>query len=395
MMTGSKNKGDWSEFYVLLYLLGTRKLYAADEHLEKLDKYFFPIRKILRDDEPKTHVEFILSEIDRVKIYLNSELTREMSSLEFLREAQQLYRDILRGKSSFSIPHAEEFLDKLSLRRLAAPSSAVTDITVELHDTYTGIDQIMGFSIKSYIGARPTLLNASEATNFIFEISGLPREKMQTVNALQGKEKIVDRFQKIHELGGRLHYLRPANNIFSGNLMMIDSRMHEILACLLEYSYRTNEKNCRKIISHLESENPLHFAREGLYEYKFKQFLCAKALGMNPSRKWTGEDEANGGYIVAKANGEVLAYHLYNRDKFKQYLFDQTELDRGSTTRHNYATIFEESGKMYIRLNLQIRFKEPHQKYGSVRFKSSNRDDIAAETVLAYNKNESNLTHSD
>lgn len=89
MMAGSKNKGDWSEFYVLLYLLGTRKLYAADEHLEKMDKYFFPIRKILRDDEPKTHVEFILSEIDRVKIYLNSELTREMSSREFLLEARQ------------------------------------------------------------------------------------------------------------------------------------------------------------------------------------------------------------------------------------------------------------------------------------------------------------------
>lgn len=394
MMAGSKNKGDWSEFYVLLYLLGTRKLYAADEHLEKMDKYFFPIRKILRDDEPKTHVEFILSEIDRVKIYLNSELTREMSSREFLLEARQLYRDILRGKSSFSIPHAEEFLDKLSLRRLAAPSSAVTDITVELHDTYTGIDQIMGFSIKSYIGARPTLLNASEATNFIFEISGLSGSEAQAVNSLQGKEKIMDRFQKIHDLGGKLHYLRPANDVFFGNLMMIDSRMHEILACLLEYSYRTNEKNCRKIISYLEATNPLHFAREGLYEYKFKQFLCAKALGMNPSRKWTGEDEANGGYIVAKANGDVLAYHLYNRDKFKQYLFDQTELDRGSTTRHNYATIFEENGKLYIRLNLQIRFKEPHQKYGSVRFKSSNRDSIAAETVLAYNKNKSN-THSD
>lgn len=395
MMAGSKNKGDWSEFYVLLYLLGTRKLYAADEHLEKMDKYFFPIRKILRDDEPKTHVEFILSEIDRVKIYLNSELTREMSSREFLLEARQLYRDILRGKSSFSIPHAEEFLDKLSLRRLAAPSSAVTDITVELHDTYTGIDQIMGFSIKSYIGARPTLLNASEATNFIFEISGLSGSEAQAVNSLQGKEKIMDRFQKIHDLGGKLHYLRLANDVFFGNLMMIDSRMHEILACLLEYSYRTNEKNCRKIISYLEATNPLHFAREGLYEYKFKQFLCAKALGMNPSRKWTGEDEANGGYIVAKANGDVLAYHLYNRDKFKQYLFDQTELDRGSTTRHNYATIFEENGKLYIRLNLQIRFKEPHQKYGSVRFKSSNRDSIAAETVLAYNKNKSNLTHSD
>lgn len=387
MITGSKNKGDWSEFYVLLYLLGTRRLYAADENLEKLENRFFPIRKILRHDEPRTHVEFILSEIDRVQIYLNSKLTREMDSREFLREAHRLYHDILRGKSSFAIPNAEEFLEKLSLRRLAAPSSAVTDMTMEVHDTYTGIDQIMGFSIKSYIGARPTLLNASEATNFIFEISGLSKEDAQIVNALEGKEKIMDRFRKIYDLGGHLRYLRPANSVFAENLMMIDSRMHEILACLLEYSYRTNEKDCQKIISHLEKTDPLHLTREGLYEYKFKQFLCAKALGMNPSKKWTGEDEANGGYIVAKANGDVLAYHLYNRDKFKQYLLDHTELDRGSTSRHNYASIFEENGIMSIRLNLQIRFKEPRQKYGSVRFSNPERENIAAETVLPYIQN--------
>ena len=85
--------------------------------------------------------------------------------------------------------------------------------------------------------------------------------------------------------------------------------------------------------------------------------LCAKALGMEPGSEWSGEDTANGGYIVAKANGEVVAYHLYNRDRFKQYLFENTKMERGSTARHGYASIYKENGKMYMNLNLQIRFK--------------------------------------
>lgn len=78
---------------------------------------------------------------------------------------------------------------------------------------------------------------------------------------------------------------------------------------------------------------------------------------MEPGTVWSGDDNANGGYIVAKSDGEVLAYHLYNRDKFKQYLLENTKLERGSTSKHNYASIYKENGKMYINLNLQIRFK--------------------------------------
>ena len=57
---------------------------------------------------------------------------------------------------------------------------------------------------------------------------------------------------------------------------------------------------------------------------------------MDPSSIWSGIDDANGGYIVAKSNGEALAYRFDNRDKFEQYLFDNTKMERTSTTRHGY-----------------------------------------------------------
>ena len=57
---------------------------------------------------------------------------------------------------------------------------------------------------------------------------------------------------------------------------------------------------------------------------------------MDPSSICSGIDDANGGYIVAKSNGEALAYRFDNRDKFEQYLFDNTKMERTSTTRHGY-----------------------------------------------------------
>ncbi len=357
MIIGSKNKGDWSELYVLLYLLGTRNLYAADEALRKLDNFCFPIKRVIRADEPTAKVDFVLDGVNRVEIYMNDTLTETMSSEEFLTEARALYTDILSGSGSFDIPHSEEFLNRIHLYRLAAPSTDVTDIKMELHDTYTGIDQVMGFSVKSYLGGAPTLLNASGATNFIYEVSGLSDEQMNEVNAIDGRTKIIDRINAIVNYGGALTYKKAQSNVFSGNLMMIDSRMEEIIAEMLLYSYTHGVIDCKTIIERIEADNPLSYPRLGIYTHKFKQFLCAKALGMDPSVQWSGEDDANGGYIVAKSDGEVLAYHLYNRDKFKQYLYDNTKFERASTSRHGYASIYKIEDKMFINLNLQIRFK--------------------------------------
>jgi hypothetical protein len=180
---------------------------------------------------------------------------------------------------------------------------------------------------------------------------------MARINAINTRTKILDRIQAIYDLGGTITYKKAANSVFSGNLMMIDSRLEEIIAELLLYSYSENEVDCKAIIEHLEDTNPLGYPRQGLYEYKFKKFLCAKALGMDPSVVWSGIDDANGGYIVAKSNGEVLAYHLYNRNKFEQYLFDNTKMERASTSRHGYASLYMDGTEMCINLNLQIRFK--------------------------------------
>jgi len=108
------------------------------------------------------------------------------------------------------------------------------------------------------------------------------------------------------------------------------------------------------------SKNKLMQQKFGLsltnYEYKIKNFLDAIALGMVPSKSWDGFSKAHGGYIVVKENGDVVCYHLYNRDEFRSYLFENTKFDAPSTTRYGYGELYEENDKLFFKLNLQIRF---------------------------------------
>lgn len=78
---------------------------------------------------------------------------------------------------------------------------------------------------------------------------------------------------------------------------------------------------------------------------------------MTPAKVWSGIYDATGGFLIVKRNGDVLCYHIYNRNQFEDYLFQNTKLDTASSTRHEFGKIYEENGQLYFNLNLQIRFK--------------------------------------
>lgn len=369
MIKGSKNKGDWAEFYALVSLLAKRRINSADENLDSIPGYYFPIVKIMRDEKHissgiTNHMEYIISRnngIDTIEIYMDSNYMKSLTCQDFQDEADRLLVDILAGQGrQFTIPHGEQFLNDIYLDRLAAPSTEIADIQMTVHDTNTARDQDMGFSIKSYLGGAPTLLNASMATNLIYEVTGLTDAQMVVVNNINSIKKIIDRIEQIIRFGGSFRFDKTANDTFASNLMMIDSMMEDIIAEMLLYHYQTGTKNCVDILNHIENTNPLGYPRNGLYVYKFKKFLCAKALGMNPSKEWGGMEEANGGYIAVKSDGEVLAYFLYDRVRFEQYLLDNTKFERASTSKHDFANLYKENNHMYMRLNLDIRFKDNH-----------------------------------
>lgn len=355
MITG--NKGEWSEAYTLLRLLGLGRLYAADENLNQIDNMYFPIMKIFREEQEGSEIEYNLTDGNRIDIYINNNYIKSVSARDCTTEASYLFSKIIEGGNrAFSINRTEHFLDSLGCHRLAAPSVDKTDISMQLHDVQTGYNSICGFSIKSEVGSPPTLINASKATNFVFNVIGLSPADAATINSIQSGNKIIDRMTMLFNRATAVEFAGTHSRTFDDNLMLIDSRMTELLSYAMVYHYRDNLGTCEEVVQKLERENPLHFPRSGFYEYKFKKFLCAAALGMTPATNWDGIDEANGGYIIVTTDGKVLAYHIYNRAFFETYLLKNTKFERGSTSRHEFATIYEENGETRVNLNLQIRF---------------------------------------
>jgi len=355
MMKG--NKGEWSELYVLIKLLAYSRIYAADDKLNKIEEIYFPILKIIREEIKNEKYEYHTESDENVQIYHNEEFVTNIPK-DYLRDTSKyLYEQIVGGKDrSFDIVGMEEFMKSIYCTKLTAPSSDKTDITLQIRDIHAGFNPVCGFSIKSELGHSPTLLNASKATNFKFMIDGITDQDIERINAIDTKSKIKDRISLIEEISS-LEFDSAVNETFSNNLMLLDSKMEEILGAMLLISYKENILDCEEIVEMLESRNPLHYPKYGFYRYKIKKMLCSVALGMMPSKEWDGIEEANGGYIIVTKAGDVLAYHIYNRNFFEDYLLKNTKLERASTSRHEYAILYKENGQVYINLNLQIRFK--------------------------------------
>lgn len=354
----TQNKGEWSELYALVYLLATGKLYAADDKLRVIENVYFPILRILRDELQDRHIEFHISG-DSVNVELNREKVNTLSMEYLSQKAAGLYHSILNGaERSFAIDSAEMLMQDLSLTKVKASTDDKSDIKMEIHDIQTGIDNICGFSIKSELGSPPTLFNAGKTTNFIYRATGLTSENMAEINAIETRNKLLDRVARIYEYGS-LTYFDMENKTFKENLSLIDTAMDSMVADILLESFLSRETDCQKLIELVSAKNPQNFTNpQRLYAYKIKKFLCSSALGMDPGKVWDGRDEANGGYIIVTKSGKVVAYHIYNRDFFETYLLEHTKLERASSSRHGYGKVYHDAGNMFIKLNLQVRFKK-------------------------------------
>lgn len=363
MITG--NKGEWSEIYALFKLLGDKELHPGNSEIKKLESVVYPILKILRT-EVSGHFEYSIE--DDIVVISGSEEVFRIPILEFQERAKYLLTEIKRNSGSFSVPEIEEFMRSVNCLSLKANSSTKTDITIVVHDQRTGLHPSLGFSVKSQLGSPSTLLNAGETTNFIFKIesNSFSEEDIQFVNSLfvkKGKKlsrDIKGRVKAIFERKAKLLFINTQRQIFNNNLILIDSLLPQILASVLLQFATSSSSSVEDLVKITEEKNPLKFDTSNkhlFYSYKIKRFLTEIALGMMPSKVWSGEYDATGGYLIVKADGEILCYHIYNRNEFENYLLANTKLDTASSSKHKFGEVYEENGELYFRLNLQIRFK--------------------------------------
>jgi len=357
MLTG--NKGEWSEIYTLLKIISDKKLFAGDSDLKKIESLIFPIIKILRDESNGTYEYAYDSDLVIIK---GADEEFRILITEFQEKAVLLLSKLKETTSStFSIPEIETFINSFDCVSLKAKSSVKSDIRIVIHDQRTGTTPELGFSIKSQLGGASTLLNAGKTTNFTYEIENttLTETQIEEINGIDSRSKIKDRIKKIKDFSGTLTFRQTESTIFGNNLTLIDSSLPKILAEIVYQFFTSGHSKTFDLVNEISRLNPLEFNLETnhpFYSYKIKRFLTDIALGMMPSKVWTGELDATGGYLVVKEDGEILCYHIYNRNEFEDYLLNNTKLETASSTRHDFGIVYEAGDIQFFKLNLQIRF---------------------------------------
>lgn len=355
----TQNKGEWSELYVFLKLLGEGVLYAADADLNKIEDLYYPLIEILRKENLETK-HYIKDDINIKITDETGNILVNLPSGEFEDKAKLLLDAIKNFDKTFAVPEIEEFMSAIKCSKVKADSTDKSDITLILHDCKTYRNETFGFSIKSKLGSPSTLLNPGKTTNFIYEICGnLSDEEIDNINKIDTKSKLRDRLKVIQDLGCKLNFCGMENENFRANLQMIDSSFPLIVSEYLIQYYSGQGSLIADLTPKVRETNPCKLNTDLphlYYEHKMKNFLTDVALGMTPASVWNGTYQATGGYIIVREDGEILCYHVYNHNEFQEYLFKNTRFDTPSASRYEFGSIYQKNGKNYIKLNLQVRF---------------------------------------
>ena len=280
---------------------------------------------------------------------------------DFREEAEILFDKIIsHEKGTLKIDHTEEFMKKIYCTTVKAPSTNKTDITIEIHDHRTDMNPTLGFSIKSALKSPSTLINASGSTNFTYVIDGMNKTLCNAFDNMAHGEKIADRYAQLTKRGVNVRFSGIDNKKMEDNLTLLDSDLPQMVSEMLKLHYVRGISDITEQIKVLNEENPLGYrdTRKPFYEIKIRRMLGAFATGIQPNTDWDGIDRANGGYIIVKKDGEVLCYHLYNRNEFEEYLIKNTRLETPSKTRWGHSKIISTVDGYSIKMTLQVRFKE-------------------------------------
>lgn len=358
-MVETKNKGEWTELLVFVKLLAEQKLFLSDKYLnKKIDS--FNLKKVTTRN---LDLDFYI--IDKSTIESKNNLTKEsiqidISELLSEKNLDSIRESIITSKKTFTIPQFDIIQKTLGFNVVkGGTSKQKSDIVLDIQNDEIN-KQNEGFGIKSYLGSKPTLLNASGNTNFIFRIDNFDNSKIDEVNEIDTRTKLKDRILFIEELGGKFQYLGAEKETMEHNLKISDSLMPNIVGHLLLSFYKKRISSLAEIVTEIHNtgdlNNEINYGEKKALEIKIKRLLVDILLGFFAGNKWDGNYLANG-TIVMKKTGDCIGFHIIDSKSLKDYLFENIRLDTPSTTRHRFGKLYKEKdGKLYFKLNLQLRF---------------------------------------
>ena len=357
-MTG--NIGEWSELYTMFKLLADGKLYAADANTNKIPDIYYDVLKIIRGTG-NDKLEYKRNGEIKVVNATNGETMCSVPISSFVEQTDKLLQGIKQKKSektkgAFELPETWSFAQSIKCETLKAKSQDKADIVLMVHDIMCGRDDTFGFSIKSQLGSPSTLFNASGATNFTYKLKGHKLTAAE-IATFEEFKKFADKFAFLDSIGTDIEFVTTDNKTLEFNLKMVTSEMPLIFAAMVENYYKGKSAMLSELIDIIADSGIINTMDNKVYlRHKTKELLTNIALGMVPNTLWTGDYEATGGYIIVKDDGDVVCYHIYNQNAFRNYMLANTRFDTPSKSKHGFGAIYEENGEQYLKLNVQIRF---------------------------------------
>lgn len=227
------NKGEWSEFYVFLKVLSEGKLYSANEDLERVPDVYYYILAAIKND-----IKYQRDDVKNNIVFVYEDKQYEIPIEDFMALENTVITRIKNNSGTFEIKEAEEFLPRIKATTIKEKSATKGDILLQIHDDYTGYEPILSFSIKSYLGSNPTLLNASSGTVVYYKLSeDLSDKDVLNINSITGRSKVAKRIEALEDRQIKFEFKNYESDIFLHNLRMIDYRLPEIIASIYLESY--------------------------------------------------------------------------------------------------------------------------------------------------------------
>jgi len=355
------NKGEWAEPYAFLKIIKDKRLYLSDKELNQ-GSTFLDIEKVTNSN---LNYDFLIFEGNEVIVknkITNHETTYDTAEIITESTLEKIKNTIINASGTFNIPEFSVLQEQIGVAfQKGGNSSQKADVILDFNYNQMKSIKNDGFGIKSLMGAKPTLLNASSNTNFVYSVTDFSANLIDEVNSIDSRKKIMDRIEFIKEYGGEITFNRIEKDVFGYNLKMVDGQMPLLLGELLLKYFQlgiSDIKGLVKVVFTNSSLIPqLGITTLEMFEYKIKKLLLDYTCGFFPGSKWDGKYSSNGTIVVDK-NGLLHGFHIINMEAFMDYLFDNVKFDTPSSGRHGFGSVFKEkNGELFFKLNLQLRYK--------------------------------------
>lgn len=370
------NKGEGSEFYAFLYILGETKLPLVDKDLKETgrDVNFL---KVLRED---AIYEFTSG--NRVAVYVDG-ATHYFDCSQAQEEAKKVFSLLVNpGSIPTNAPALGSALKLVCAKKLRAKSANKQDLSASVQFPNVPFSQFIGFSVKSYVGKDPTILNASgDNTRFVYRIlkngqtpSGDELARLKSFYPTTvGNSKIgtyADFYRNALRDGFSFNFKENSGGNLSYNLKFIDSKGPELLARILMEQFaaprtRTpladlvDEAARKNDIPEIQALGDNFEDRRNSLRHKIQNILLAFTTGATPAVKWTGAQTASGGLLVVEKSGKVYCLELLSGNVVGNYLIENAYFEQPSGDRHSKNVLTISPSEVTIDLQLQIRIQHP------------------------------------